>query len=469
MSNISYINKKLNEFKLYIKGKKVAVIGVGVSNTPLIKYLINLGVDVTAFDKQQEEKLGSTYNQLRAIGVKFSLGEDYLNRLQGFDIIFKTPGIRPDLPELIKAREEGANITSEMEVFLELCPAQILAVTGSDGKTTTTTLVYRMLEEEGYRCWLGGNIGTPLLSKIDEIMPEDKVVLELSSFQLQTITKSANIAVITNVAPNHLDVHKSMEEYVEAKKNIYKYQGPKDTLILNYDNELTREIGSEWEGRLIYFSRIEDVEGVMVEDNAITLNMSGKHTHIIDIDQMLIPGLHNVENYLAAIAVVQEMVSLDSIRKIVRTFAGVEHRIELVREIDGVRYYNDSIASSPSRTIAGLSAFNQKVILIAGGYDKKIPYDVMGEAIADKVKLLILLGQTGSKIKDAYLEECLRRGKKQEIPMFELQSLEETVKLAYDKSEKGDIVILSPASASFDMFKNFEERGNNFKQIVNNL
>ena len=469
MRKTDYINEKLNEFKQYIKDKKVAVIGVGISNTPLIKYLINLGVDVTAFDKQTPDRLGQIYSELKDIGVHFSLGDGYLESLTGYELIFKTPGMRHDIPELIKARKEKASITSEMEVFLDLCPAQVFGITGSDGKTTTTTLIYKMLLQEGYKCWLGGNIGTPLLSKTDQIMPEDKVMLELSSFQLQTISKSVDIAVITNITPNHLDIHKSMEEYVDAKKNIYRYQKPGDTLVVNYDNQLTREIGKEVSGNCIYFSRVSDIEGLIVKDNKIKVTMGNNTIDILNTDEILLPGAHNIENYLAAVAAVHKMVGIESIKHVARTFKGVEHRIELVRELNGVKFYNDSIASSPARTIAGLNSFKQKVILIAGGYDKKIPYDVMGEAIIDNVKMLVVMGKTGSKIRDAYRDECSKRRMKPEMPVVEVQSLEEAVKISYNRSIEGDIIILSPASASFDMFKNFEERGNTFKHIVNCL
>lgn len=469
MSAEAYVNTKLDQFKQYIREKKVAVIGIGVSNTPLIKYFADLGVNVTAFDRQTPEQLGDTYSQLKEIGVGFSLGSDYLGRLTDFDVIFKTPGIRYDIPELLKASEEGARVTSEMEVFVDLCPAQVFGVTGSDGKTTTTTLIYKILSQEGYKCWLGGNIGTPLLGRIDEIRPQDKVVLELSSFQLQTMQKSPNIAVITNVSPNHLDVHKSMEEYVDAKKNIFRYQQAGDTLVLNYDNDYTREFGKEARGNCIYFSRFNDVECVVANEGRIGIALGNSVKDVIGVDDILIPGVHNVENYLAAIAAVYKYVSLDSIRHVARTFAGVEHRIELVRELNGVKFYNDSIASSPARTIAGLNSFKQKVVLIAGGYDKKIPYDVMGEVIVDKVKKLVLLGKTAPKLKEAYLDECKRRTIEPEIPIFEAQSLEEAVILSYNESKENDIIILSPASASFDMFKNFEERGNTFKSIVNSL
>jgi UDP-N-acetylmuramoylalanine--D-glutamate ligase len=466
---IILINQKLNDFKQSIKGKKVAVIGIGVSNTPLIKYLIKLDVKITAFDKKTPEQLDETYTELKNLGVNFSLGEKYLTNLAGFDIIYKTPGIRHDLPEIILAQSNGAVLTSEMEVFFDLCPAQIIAVTGSDGKTTTTTLIHKILTQEGYKCWLGGNIGTPLLDKIDEIQPDDKIVLELSSFQLQTMSKSANIAVITNIAPNHLDIHSSMDEYIQAKKNIYAFQSSKETLIVNYDNQITREIGESHSGRVIYFSRKKDIEGIIIRHNKIIVNFDNKPIEIMDSNDILIPGVHNQENYLAAIAAIYNMVKPESIAAVAKTFKGVAYRNELVRELNQVRFYNDSIASSPTRTRATLYSYDQKVILIAGGYDKHIPYDIIGVPIQEKVKGLVLMGKTGPRIKEAYLEACKLHNTEPNIPIFEVSSMKEAVETAYKNSQPGDIITLSPASASFDMFRNFEEKGNYYNQIVNQL
>jgi len=464
------LNKKLQEYKYYIKNKKVAVLGIGVSNVPLIRYLSSMGVDITAFDKADKNKLGSIIDELEAYGVKFSLGENYLASLKGFDVVFRTPGMRFDLPELLKAKEDGAEITSEMEVFLELCPAVIYGVTGSDGKTTTTTLIYKFLVEQGYKCWLGGNIGNPLLDRIEEIEESHKVVLELSSFQLHTMKKSPNVAVITNMSPNHLDVHKSMEEYVDAKKNILNYQGEKDKLIINFDNEITRDLNSEAKGKVVYFSRVNELDnGAFLKDGNLVYRKNGLDTTIVAAEEIVIPGMHNVENYLAAIAAVINDVEPSVMKRVATTFYGVEHRIELVREIDGVKFYNDSIASSPTRTIAGLNSFKQKVILIAGGYDKKIPYDVMGEVIADKVKSLVLIGQTGKKIDRALKDEIEKTGKGSDIPVVYSESLKDAVDAARKYAKSGDIVILSPASASFDMFKNFAERGDMFKEIVNSI
>lgn len=464
------MNRKLFEFKENIKGKKVAVLGIGISHRPLIKYLSGLGVDITAFDKSDESKLADVFNEFDGMNIKYSLGEDYLKNLKGFDVVFKTPGMRFDLLEIVEARNSGAHITSEMEVFFEVCPAQIFAVTGSDGKTTTTTLIYKMLIEQGYNCWLGGNIGTPLLSKIDEIKESDKVILELSSFQLHTMTLSPQVAVVTNLAPNHLDMHKSMEEYVEAKKNIFLHQGESDKVILNFDNDITREFSKDAKGNVIYFSRVNKIDAGAKMDGQMLVYDDGKQVkEIVDAGNIVIPGVHNIENYLAAIAAVIDYVEVDTIKKVAETFKGVEHRIELVRELDGIKFYNDSIASSPSRTIAGLNSFKQKVILIAGGYDKKIPYDVMGEVLVNKVKCLVLVGQTAPKIEKALLDEIERTGEGKDINIIKCNTLKEAVEKAYGCAKSGDIITMSPASASFDMFKNFEERGKQFKEFVNSL
>lgn len=465
------MNTKLDEFKAYIKGKKAAVLGIGISNTPLIKYLHALGADITAFDKNGEEKLAPMLNQLKGLDMKYSLGEGYLGKLkEGFDLIFRTPGMRYDLPELVEACKNGAKLTSEMEVFFDLCPAQIFAVTGSDGKTTTTTIIYNLLKEQGYKCWLGGNIGTPLLDRIDEISSEDKVIVELSSFQLHTMKKSADVAVITNLSPNHLDIHKSVEEYYEAKKNIFKYQSMNSKVILNYDNLITRSISKEVPSNSVFFSRLNNLgEGACIKDGKLVFITKGNAKEIVDVCEIGIPGVHNIENYLAAIAAVEGYVTPETIRKVAVNFKGVEHRIELVRELNGVKYYNDSIASSPSRTTAGLNSFNQKVILIAGGKDKGIPYDAIGEVIVRKVKTLILIGATAPKIEKALKDEIAKTGEGSDIQVLKCSTYEEVVKTAYECAKPGDIVILSPASTSFDMFRNFEERGNKFKELVSKL
>lgn len=461
------MNIKYELFKKSIKGKSVAVLGIGVSNMPLIRLLHNCGAIITACDKKSKEKLGEVYNELASMKAELRLGEGYLENLNQ-DIIFKTPGIHPYIPQLIRAKQRGAVITSEMEVFFDLCPAQIIAVTGSDGKTTTTTLIYKMLCEQGYRCHLGGNIGRPLLGDIEKIKPEDKVVLELSSFQLHTMKTSPQIAVITNITPNHLDMHKSMEEYVQAKKNVFLHQSVAGRLVLNYDNEITRSFYTEAIGEAMFFSRVNAIdEGIRLNNNNIELIRGGKAHNIMNTSDILLPGVHNIENYMAAIGAVWDMVDIAVIKRIASSFSGVEHRIEPVREISGIRFYNDSIASSPTRTIAGLKSFNQKLIIIAGGYDKELPFDELGLMFKEHVKHLILIGKTAKKIKAA-VQNAYEKGQRT-MPIEKALSLEEAVNKAYSAAQKGDIIMLSPACASFDMFANFEERGNKFKAIVNGL
>ena len=464
------LNEKLEQYKREIAAKKVAVLGIGISNAPLIKYLGNLGVKITAFDRAEETALKPTIEALAGYNVEYRLGTDYLESLKGFDIIFKTPKVRFDIPELLREAEAGVEITSEMEVFCKLCPARIFGVTGSDGKTTTTSLIYKILSHHGYKCWLGGNIGTPLLDRIDEIDESDMVVLELSSFQLHTMRNRIHTAVVTNMSPNHLDVHKSMQEYIEAKKNIFLYQNENDTLIINYDNSITRTFAGEAAGKVVLFSRQAELnDGVTLAGNKLVYRSGRKEVEIVKTDEILLPGVHNIENYLAAAAATIDYVSPQTVKSVAVSFTGVEHRIEHVRDLNGVSFYNDSIGTSPTRTIASINAFMDRVILIAGGYNKHIPYDVMGETLASRVKCLILLGQTANKIEKALQDEIARSGAGADIPVYHCTTLEEAVKKAYEKSAMNDVVILSPASASFDTFANFEERGQAFKNIVNSL
>jgi len=458
------MKKNFDDFKNFIKGKKTAVVGIGISNTPLIDFLVQLGAQVSAFDRKKENDLGEIAIEFRKKGVNLVLGENYLDNLKGFEVIFKTPSMRIDSPAFLTAREEGAYITSEMEEFVRYCPAKIYGVTGSDGKTTTTTLVYNMLKEQGYKTWVGGNIGTPLFTKIEEISIEDRVVLELSSFQLMTMNVSPEIAIVTNLSPNHLDIHKDMDEYVESKKNVFKYQKESGLLILNQDNEITNSMKDEANGRTLLFSIKENIDqGGCFKDNKLFI----KKQKVCELSEIKLKGMHNVENLLAAFCAVSEDVEIKSMRKVATTFAGVEHRCEFVREIDGVKYYNDSIASSPSRTLAGLNAFEKPVILIAGGYDKKIPFEPLAEEGYSKIKILILIGVTKYKIKEAF--ENVLRDKNIKLPIIIEDTLEGAIYKAREVAVNGDIVTLSPACASFDMFANFEIRGNAFKDILGKI
>ena len=451
----------MNGFERYfnsLQGKKIAVLGLGVSNRPLVRLLLEFGCDVTGCDKTPREKLDEEVLLLEREGCRLRVGEGYLDGVEA-DVVFRTPGMHPGNPAIEALRRRGAEITSEMEVFFEVAPCFIVAVTGPDGKTTTTTLIAEMLKAEGKSVWLGGNIGTPLLPLCRQMKPEDYAVVELSSFQLMDMKRSPQRAVVTNLAPNHLDVHRDMEEYVQAKKNIFRFQNPGDLLVLNADNAITASFTGR--GETHFFSR-KDRTNCVWEENGVIYRRGEK---VLASEEILIPGTHNVENYMAAIAAVDGLVCDETIRQVARNFGGVEHRIELVRVKDGVKFYNDSIASSPSRTIAGLRSFTQKVILIAGGYDKHIPYDVLGPEICAHVSKLFLCGATAGKIRSAV--EQAEGTEKPEIT--DCGDFENAVRTAAAAAKGGDIVLMSPASASFDQFKNFMVRGECFKRIVKEL
>ena len=451
------MNTAFEQYFTALRGKKIAVLGLGISNRPLVRLLLEFGCDVTGCDRTPREKLDAEVLELEKQGCRLSLGDTYLEGIQA-DVLFRTPGMHPGNPAIRALAEKGAQVTSEMEVFFKVAPCHLIAVTGSDGKTTTTTLVSEMLKADGKKVWLGGNIGTPLLPLVRQMQAEDYAVVELSSFQLMDMQRSPHRALITNLSPNHLDVHKDMEEYVQAKKNIYRFQKPGDRLVLNADNDITA--GLMGNGNTCFFSRQGKPAHVVLRDGVIYRGGEA----VLNASDILLPGTHNVENYMAAIALVDGLVSDEAIRQVAKNFGGVEHRIELVRVKDGVRYYNDSIASSPSRTIAGLRSFPEKVILIAGGYDKHIPYDVLGPEICAHVKMLFLCGATAPQIRAA-VENC--EGSKPE--MVDCGKFENAVRSAAAAAENGDVVLMSPASASFDEFKNFMVRGECFKKIIKEL
>ena len=452
------------QFFTSIQGKTVTFCGIGRSHMPLIRLFQEKGALVSARDKRSLEELGDNGKALQERGVQLILGENYLEDLRE-DIIFRTPGMKYHLPQLEAARKRGAAVTSEMEVFFQLCPCKIYAVTGSDGKTTTTSIIAELLKAQGKTVHLGGNIGKPLLPEIESIQPEDCAVVELSSFQLISMRESPDVAVVTNLSPNHLDVHKDMQEYIDAKKNILLHQGAFSRTVLNAGNEITASFAPQVRGDCWMFRRGAPVErGVWCDGETIYVHGQA----LLPISQIRIPGWHNVENYMAAIAAVWGDVEPQTIRRVAETCAGVEHRAEFVRELRGVKYYNDSIATSPTRVISGmLSLFPQKILLIAGGYDKHIPFEPLGPAVCEKVKTLILLGDTAQKIQDAvqaapqYQEGCPE--------ILRVDNMEQAVAAAAAHAQPGDIVSLSPACAAFDLYPNFEVRGRHYKDIVNGL
>ncbi len=485
-----FVNEKLQEFERYIYNKKVALIGLGVSNLPLIDYFTDKGAKVSVFDKRNIDEIDKEIlNKITARCANFSFGEHNLISLIGFDLILRSPTCRPDIPELKAEAIRGAIITSEIELVMEMCPGKVIGVTGSDGKTTTASLIYQILKEKGYECYLGGNIGTPLFTKLKEMKPECITVLELSSFQLMGIQTSPEIAVITNISPNHLDVHTNYDEYIECKKNIFKFQDENGKVVLNYENDLTRYFASEAPGKIRFFSSKNRLDNGVIYDNGVIKScVDGVRMHIMTIDDAIsIHGIHNYENICAAIAATENLADPYSQLRAITKFKGVEHRLELVRNINGIRWYNDSIGTSPTRTIAGLNAFKEKAVLIAGGYDKNLDYQCLAKPIIQKASKLILIGSTADKIEKAVKEQIEKdyeemksntninpttstnSSKKTELPIYRCDTLEECVQKANEVVSQNEIVLFSPASASFDMYKNFAERGEKFKTLVFNL
>ena len=457
----------LDAYVRSLQDKSIAVLGVGVSNTPLIELLCAYGCDVTACDKRTREQMGELAEHLEAIGAKLRLGEDYLENLRE-QVIFRTPGLMPFDEHLVRAKEQGSVITSEMEAFFALCPCRIFAVTGSDGKTTTTTIISELLKAAGYRVHLGGNIGHPLLCEVPDIRPDDVAVLELSSFQLHSMTGRPDVAVITNISPNHLDKHLDYQDYIDAKRSIFLQQRPSDRLVLNLDDGQTPYYRSQAVSQVSYFSdKGTEKNGCFCRGEDIFRLQDGKMTYIMKKDEILLPGEHNVQNYLAAFEATRDLVDAETCRLVAMRFKGVEHRLETVRELRGVTYINDSIGSSPSRTIAGLHALKRKPIVIAGGYDKHIPFDSLGDELCRYAKAVFLTGNTAEKIHDAIVKSPYYADS--HLRVEHVEDFKEAVLAASRSAGEGDIVLLSPACASFDHFKNFAERGDFFKKIVMEL
>lgn len=465
---MEYSNQKVEEFNKFLDGKKVAIIGMGVSNLPLLDYFYNKNAKVTVFDKKVLPD--ETMEKINKYRYEFDIGDECLSKLNEFDIIFRSPSALPTMPELAKAVEQGAILTSEIEMVLKLAPCKIIGVTGTEGKTTTTSIIAQIIEKAGYRCFVGGNIGKPIFTQMDKVTPEDVIVLELSSFQLMNMEVSPDIAVVTNIYPDHLNVHKTYEEYQEAKKNIFKHQSKDNILILNNDNYITKSFEAEAPSKVIFFSSKEKLQDGYIydrEDGKIKLINNGNQTNIIDKKDIKLRGIHNYENICAALAATSALADVGTQISAIKEFKGVEHRLEFVREKDGVKYYNDSIGTSPASTIAGLNAFDENIVLLAGGSDKGLDYTEVGENIARKVGTLILTGPTADKIEEATNRALQKLNKN--IDILHCKNLEEAVNLSKTKAKSGDVVLLSPASASFDAFKNFMERGEKFKKLVNEL
>ena len=469
---MEYVNKKLEEFNKYLDGKKVAIIGMGVSNVPLLDYFYDKNAKVTVFDRNT--LLDEIMEKINKYRYEVEIGEDNLSKLQGFDIIFRSPSALPTTLEFVDEVNRGAILTSEIEMVLKLAPCKIIGITGTEGKTTTTSIVYEIAKKAGYNCFLGGNIGKPIFTQIDKMKPEDLVILELSSFQLMNMEVSPNISAVTNMFPDHLDKHSSLEEYQQAKKSIFLNQNENDILVLNKDNEITKQFAKEAKGKVIFFSSTKQLRDGYVydrDDGIIKHCINGECKDLISKKDIKLRGIHNYENICTALALTESIADEETQISAIKEFIGVEHRLEFVKELNGVKYYNDSIGTSPASTIAGLNAFDENIVLLAGGSDKGLDYTEIGETIAKKVRVLLLTGPTSEKIKNAVLSALAieNSNTQPEIRIIPCKNLEEAVQRANKEAKTGEIVLLSPASASFDAFKNFMERGEKFKQFVNEL
>ena len=466
---MEYVNQKLEEFNNYVKFRKVAIIGMGVSNIPLLDYFYEKKSKVMVFDNREiSEMPKDIMDKITEYSMEFSLGKNYLSKLNNFDLIIRSPSCMPTIPEIEKEATRGAIVTTEVELLMKMCPCKIIGITGSDGKTTTTTLISEIIKAGGYECYVGGNIGTPLFTKLKDLMPDDVVVLELSSFQLMGMEISPDIAVITNISPNHLNIHKDYEEYIEAKKNIFKYQNKDGILVTNFDNEITKNASMQAKGKVIYFSsKIKLDNGYIVDGNTIKQCEDKLRKHLLSSKDIIIRGTHNYENICAALAATETLVDKDIAIETCKNFKGVAHRIEFVKEINRVKWYNDSASSTPTRTISGINSFHEDIVLIAGGSDKNLDYTPLAKPIIDNVKVLILMGETSEKIFNCVKNE--EEKSKKQIKIFTCSSLNQAVILAKRNSKPGQVVLFSPASASFDMFKNMYDRGNQFKAIVQKM
>ena len=465
---MQFKNQELEKFEKKLRNQKVAVIGLGVSNIPLIDYLYEKKANVTVFDDREEEKIASNViEKIKQYEFKYFLGQGNLESLKGFDLIFRSPSCLPTKPELVAEKENGSIVTTEIEQLMKMAPCKIIGITGSDGKTTTTTLTYEILKNAGYNTHLGGNIGIPLFTKLNEIQPQDIIVLELSSFQLMYMDISPDIAAITNITPNHLNIHKDYQEYIDAKKNIFKNQKEDSILVLNADNEITNNSKSEANGKVILFSSSQKLEnGFIVDDGIIKECNDGIRKHIIATKDLKLKGIHNFQNVCTALALTKTLVDTEKAADIIKEFTGVHHRLEYVRTIDGVEWYNDSASTSHTRGSSALNSFPDKeIVLIAGGADKNLDYTPIGKPIVDKVKSLILIGQTATKIYDAVKKELEIQNKELDIHMCE--NFKQSLDLAKRIAKQGQVVLFSPASTSFDMFKDMYDRGDRFKEEVN--
>jgi len=455
------------------KGKKITVMGLGLfgGGVGAAKYLASQGADVTVTDLKSAEELSASIKLLENLPVKLKLGkheeEDFVN----VDMLVVNPAVPNDSRFLKLALENSIRIDSELSIFFRLCPAPVIGITGSNGKSTTTSLLGKMLKDAGIKIWVGGNIGISLLENLEKIKPDDVVVLEISSFQLEYLARiemSPHISIVTNIAPNHLDRHKTMENYIGAKKAIIHYQQEDDYAIMNYDDPTLKKWEGESSGRHLWFSAASELEhGAFLKNNEIIINHNSNRTVIPCSTQINIKGIHNWQNIMAASYAATLMhADVESIKNAITGFTGLEHRLEHVNTINEVQYYNDSKATTPEAATAGIKAFDNPTILIAGGYDKQVSLHQFALECVRNTKCVILIGGTAETIQKLIQDI---KGEKIKPDVYMAASLDESVKKASEVAEPGDIVLLSPACASFGMFANYEERGKEFKELVRDI
>ncbi len=466
------MSKRAAEIESF-KGKKVTVMGLGLfgGGVGAVKYLVSQGADVTVTDLKSAEELSASLKLLENLNFKLRLDEHIEEDFVNVDTLVASPAVPNDSKFLQLAIENGVRIDSELSIFFRRCPAPIIGVTGSNGKSTTTSLLGEMLKDAGIKTWVGGNIGISLLENLEEIQTDDVVVLEISSFQLEYLARiemSPHISIITNIAPNHLDRHQTMENYTGAKKAIINYQQDNDYAIMNYDDPTLKKWEGESKGSHLWFSTAKELEhGAFLKNNEIIINHNSRRTVIPCSPQINIKGIHNRQNIMAAsYAATLMRADAESIKKTITGFTGLEHRLESVRTINGVQYYNDSKATTPEAAIAGIKAFDNPAILIAGGYDKQVSLHQFAQECVRNTKSIILIGDTAETIQKLVQEI---KGEKMKPEVFMAASLDESVKKASEIAKPGDIVLLSPACASFGMFANYEERGKIFKELVHHI
>jgi UDP-N-acetylmuramoylalanine--D-glutamate ligase len=473
------------------------VVGLAREGTALARFLAERGVRVTVTDAKAADMLVDSTAALTDLPITYALGGHPLELLDDTDIVFVSPGAPLDIPLLVEAQRRGLPLSSETRLFTRLCPAPIVGITGSSGKTTTTALAGEMLKAAGRRTWVGGNIGRPLIGHLREINPADAVVMELSSFQLALFAPwperredhdgarrrregalfdpagwSPSIAAVLNITPNHLDRHPTMEAYIAAKAHILDHQQPGDAAILNRDNPITRQMGevATRKQRVLWFSMEQPIEeGAFLREEALILRLAGHEQAVCRTGELKMLGQHNVANVLAACALAGAAgVPVGALRQVATSFGGVEHRLELVRVRDGVRWYNDSIATSPERTVAALRAFNAPIVLLAGGRDKHLPWDDMATLTWHKARHLILFGEAAGLVERA-MHNAQPTMHQAQCTIHRAGTLERAVELAAQLSQPGDVVLLSPGGTSFDGYRDFVERGEHFRRLVNEL